>query len=358
MRVGIVGLPQSGKTTLFNALSGAHGEVGGYHAGGQLSLAVVSVPDERLDALAEMLEPKEALAATIEFEDIGGVFAHLAGGERSGQAVAALRDCDAVAMVLRCFEAPSVIEVLGEVDPAREYHVMRDELLLADLEVIEKRLEAIAHDLKRPFPERDALQQEQKVLERCRQAVEQERNLLSVQMTQAEEKTIRSYAFLTLKPCVCVLNIGEDEIGSPPSYEGLDALAPPPVPICAELEMELMDLEEDERAAFVEDAGLEEMASGQMIRACYEALGLRSFFTCVSDKLRAWTVQGGTDAKSAAGKIHTDMEKGFIRAEVVSFQDLAATASLKEARAAGKVRMEGRDYEVRDGDVITFHFSR
>ncbi len=358
MRVGIVGLPQSGKTTLFNALTGAHGEVGGYRAGGQLSLGVVNVPDERLAALTGMLQPKEAQAATIEFEDVGGVFAHLTGGERSGRAVAALRDCDGIAMVLRCFEAASMIEVLGEVNPVREYHAMQDELLLTDLEVIEKRLEAIAHDLKKPVPERDALQQEQKVLERCRQAVEQERNLLSVQMSEAEGKAIRSYAFLTLKPCVCVVNIGEGQIGSPPRFDELAGLRPPPVPICAQLEMELMGLEAGERAAFIEDVGLAEMAAGQVIRACYGALGLRSFFTCVSDKLRAWTIERGADAKCAAGKIHTDMERGFIRAEVVSFEDLAGAGSLREARAAGKVRMEGKDYEVRDGDVITFHFSR
>jgi len=358
MRAGIVGLPQSGKTTFFNALTGAHGDVGAYHAGTQVNVAVVRVPDERLDALTRMLEPKEVMGATIEFEDVGGVFAHLAGGERQGRAVAALRDTDAVLTVLRCFEAAHVLEVLGGVDPAREHKAMREELLLADLEVIEHRLPAVEHDILRGSSDREALLQEQALLERCRQAVEGEEGLRAVGMGANEEKQLRSYAFLTLKPQICILNIGEDQIPSPPQPEGLAGLEPPPIAVCAELEMELMELAPDERAAFMADAGLSELATGRVIRACYDALGLCSFFTHVSDKLRAWTVPAGIDARSAAGAVHTDMEKGFIRAEVVSFADLQACGSLKDARAAGKLRMEGKDYPVQDGDVITFHFSR
>ena len=358
MRVGIVGLPQSGKTTLFNALTGAHGDVGGYHAGAQVALGSVAVPDERLDALAGLLSPKEVIPAAIEFEDVGGVFAHLVGGERQGRAMAALRDTDAVLMVLRCFDAPHVVEVLGGVDPARECRAMQEELLLADLEVIENRLGALARDVRKATPERDALLREQALLERCRRAVEQEEGLRTVGMTPEQQKLVRSYAFLTLKPHLCVLNVGEDRIGSPPEAVLPGGAAPAPIAVCAELEMELMELDEAERGEFLEDAGLHEPASGRVIRACYEALGLRSFFTHVSDKLRAWTVPGGTSARDAAGRIHTDMQKGFIRAEVVSFEDLAACGSLKAARAAGTLRMEGKDYEVQDGDVLTIHFSR
>lgn len=355
MRMGIVGLPQSGTTTLFNALTGAHGEVGGYHAGEQVAHAVVTVPDERLDALAQIFKPNETILATIEFEDIGGVFAHLTGGESSGRAIAELREVDGILMVLRSFGSAFVPEVRGGVDALREHKAMNQELLLADLEVIEKRLHAIERDIRKPVPEREALQREQQVLERCREAVEQEKGLHAVQLSRADEMLLRSYSFLTLKPHLCVLNIGEDQISSPLVVEGL---SPPPPAVCAELEMELLELEEDERGAFMEDAGLEEMASGRIIRACYDLLRARTFFTHVSDKLRAWTVEAGTDAKSAAGKIHTDMEHGFIRAEVVGFDDLAECGSIREARARGKVRMEGKDYEVRDGDVITFHFAR
>ncbi|MHC5033985.1 MAG: DUF933 domain-containing protein [Planctomycetota bacterium] len=358
MKVGIVGLPQSGKTTVFNALTGAHGDVGGYHAGEQVAVGVVKVPDERLEALAVMLSPKETVHATIEFEDIGGVFAHLAGGEHSGRAVAELRDADAILMVLRSFESDYVPEFLGGVDPLHEYNAMTEELLLADLEVIEKRLEAVTRDIRKALPEREALQQEQQVLERCRRVIEQDEGLKTLRLSPPDEKLLRSYAFLTLKPCLCLLNIGEEQIAEPPQKEELTRLGVPVIPMCAALEMELMDLEEVDRTAFLRDAGLKEMASGRVIRACYDALGLRTFFTHVSDKLRAWTVEAGTDARGAAGKVHTDMEKGFIRAEVVAFDDLKAARGVKAARAQGTVRMEGKDYEVLDGDVITFHFSR
>jgi len=357
VRVGIVGLPQSGKTTVFTTLTGAHGDAGGHH-GEAVALGIVKVPDERLDALAALFRPKEVIPAALEFEDIGGVFAHLRGADSSGRAVAALREVDAVLMVLRSFQSPFVAEIFGEVDPVHEYSAMSQELLLADLEVIEKRLEAIEHDLTRPTGDRDALAREKDLLERCRRAAEHEKDLSTVQMQPDEEKLLRSYSFLTLKPRLCLLNIGEDQIAEPPHYPQLEALEPPPVHMCAELEMELMELEEGERGAFMEEAGLREMAAARLIRACYDVLGLCTFFTVVSDKLRAWTVRSGATAPEAAGKIHTDMERGFIRAEVVSFGDLIACGGMKEAKAAGKLRMEGRDYGVRDGDVITFHFSK
>ncbi|MGD2174753.1 MAG: redox-regulated ATPase YchF [Candidatus Brocadiaceae bacterium] len=355
MKAGIVGLPQAGTTTLFNALTGAHGEVGGYHPGEHVDVATVRVPDERLRELEDLFQPKEVIPATIQFEDIGGVFAHLTGGEHSGRAVAALREADAVLMVLRCFESPFVAEVFGQVDPLREYRAMAEEMLLADLEVIEKRLSSIEADLKKPVPEREELERERDLLQRCQRAAEQQSALTSVEINEVEQKMLRSYSFLTLKPRICVLNIDEDQIPEPPQIE---EIGPQTISVCAELEMEIMELDEEERELFLEAAGLEEPAVGRIIRACYEEMGLRSFFTYVSDKLRAWTVQAGTGARAAAGKIHSDMEKGFIRAEVVSFEELQECGSLKDARASGKLRMEGKDYEVQDGDIITFHFSR
>lgn len=357
MRVGIVGLPQSGKTTLFNALTGAHGDTSAHRPGEQVAAGVVRVPDERLNVLAGMLSPDEVIPATIEFEDIGGVFGHLSGGEQSGRAVAALREADAILMVLRAFESSYVPEVLGGVNPAREYKAMSAELLLADLQVVEKRLETVADDTRRGRPEREALLREQTVLGRCRRALEEQMPVKSLGLSDVEKALVSSYALLILKPRLCVVNIGEDRISRPPQLAELSGLAPP-IPVCAELEMELMDLEEGERAAFMAEAGLKEMASGCVIRACYDLLGLLSFFTHVSDKLRAWPIPAGMHARAAAGRIHTDMEKGFVRAEVVGFGDLRVCGSLKEAKTRGKVRMEGKDYVVQDGDVITFHFTR
>ncbi len=355
MKVGMVGLPQAGTTTLFNAITGAHGEVGEHRPGEHVDVGVVRVPDERLGVLADMFEPEKTVPATMEFEDIGGVFGHLTGEERSGRAIAALRETAVVLMVLRCFESPYVAEVFGEIEPPREYRAMNEELLLADLEVIEKRLRAIESDLKKHVPEREALEAERDLLKRCREAVENGQGLAAVDMNPAEEKVLRSYSFLTLKPQICVLNIGEEHIPDPPEVPEVEPLT---IPVCAELEMEIMELEEGDRRIFLEEAGLGEPASGRVIRGCYETLGLRSFFTYVSDELRAWTVEGGTPARRAAGKIHSDIEEGFIRAEVVAFEDLREHGSIKAAKAAGRLRMEGKDYEVQDGDVVTFHFSR
>ncbi len=357
MIIGIVGLPQTGKTTVFNALTGAHGDVGGYH-GEQVTPGMVKVPDARLDALAALATPTEINPAVVEFADIGGVFAHLSGAESSGKALGALREVDGVLMVLRCFESPYVPALFGRVDPVREYNAMVGELLLADQEVAEKRLGVIDHAMLRTNVDRDALGREKQLLERCREALESEQPLSTLELAESEEKTLRSYSFVTLKPRLCLLNIGEDSIGRPPGYEELEALEPPPLAMCAGLEMELMELEEEERGAFMEEAGLTEMAAGPLIRACYAMLGLCSFFTGVGSKLHAWTVPCGAPAPEAAGAIHTDLEAGFIRAEVISFEDLAACGGMKEAKAAGRLRMEGRDYRVQDGDVITFHVSK
>ena len=358
MKVGIIGLPQTGKTTVFNALTGAHGEVGGFHAGGADNVAVLRVPDQRLECLTAMFEPKKTVQATVEFEDIAGIFAHMGrAGEDSARAFAAARRMDALLMVLRCFPDPTVLHVLEGVDPARDYVRMNEELLLADLGVVENRIEHVRKDIKRPMPEREELRHELELLECCREAIEQQRGIRSVQLSAAQEKMLRSYAFLTLKPVVCVLNVGEDQRGAPAAPDHLGALEPPPVVMCGKLEMELAELEEDDRGAFMEDAGLTELAALKLVRACYEAIGLRTFFTYAHNEVRAWTVRAGGSAVTAAGKVHTDMAKGFIRAEVVGFDELRACGSIKEAKAHGKVHLEGKDYEVQDGDVITFRFS-
>lgn len=353
VRVGIIGLPQTGKSALFGALTGAHGATGGYEG---VSLGAVRVPDERLAVLERIFEPQKVTPATIEFEDITGVFAHLSGGSGSGSVVASAREVDVILMVMRTFDASHVPAPLGRVDPTAEYRTMRAELLLADLFVIEKRIRSIDAALKRPG-DRDALRREQNLLRRCQAAIEDVQDLLAVEMTSGERKMLRNYSLLTLKPHVCLLNISEADAADPPRIEALEGLEPPPLKMCAELEQELMELEPEDRAAFLEDAGLDEMAAGRVVRECLSAAGMITFFTTVSRELRAWPVMDGSTAREAAGKIHSDMERGFIRAEVVHFDALVEAGSFKEARAQGHVRMEGKDSTVLDGDVITFHFS-
>ena len=359
MKVGVIGLPQTGKTTVLNALTGAHGAVGGSHAPAKVGVGMVKVPDKRVDFLVALFKPKKVRPATIELEDIGGVFAHLgAGGQQDGQAFATARDADALIMVLRCFADPTVPHVLGSVNPARDYARMSEELLLADLCVVEHRLEHISKDIKRaPAAARENLQVELDLLESCHAAVEEGRGIRSVQMSSVQEKMLRSYAFLTLKPTICLLNVGEDQIEKPVEAWGLTGLEPAPVVMCGRLEMEIMELEESERGLFMADAGLKELGASAVIRRCYEALRVRTFFTFANDEVGAWTIQAGDNAVVAAGKIHSDMAKGFVRAEAVAFDDLKACGSMKDAKAHGKVRLEGRDYEVQDGDVITFRFS-
>jgi len=358
MRVGVVGLPQTGKTTVCNAVTGAHGEVGGYRAGGAADVAVLRVPDERLEFLTSLFEPTKTVHATIELADIAGIFTHMGkGGEDSARAFAIARDTDALLMVLRSFSDPAVPHVLGSVDPARDYARMDEELLLADLSVVENRTEHILREVKRkPVAEREQLQHELQLLEGCRKAVEQQHGIRSVQLSEAQEKMLRSYAFLTLKPLVCVLNVGEDQLGKASTAPQLQGLEPPPVEMCGKLEMEIAQLDEADRAEFMEDAGLTDLAALRLVRACYEAMGLRTFFTYAHDEVRAWTVHAGGNAVDAAAKVHTDMARGFIRAEVVAFDDLKACGSTKEAKARGELRLEGKDYEVQDGDVITFRF--
>jgi len=344
VKVGIIGLSQVGKTTLLEALSGAHGA----HGGG-VALGTVKVPDARMAELVRIYTPDEVVFATIEFEDISGVGS---GEKGSAAALAAARDVDVLVLLIRAFESSWVAAPLDRVDPEAELAAVHDELLLADLQVIENRLENIKKGLRK-VGDHDALGREQTLLQRCREAIEQQQGLASLQMTETEQKLLRSYAFLTLKPCVGVANVGEGDAAEPPPMPEGVALS-----LCVALEKELQELDDEDRAEFMADAGLTELAAGRLIRACFDAAGLNTFFTAGPNQTRSWIVEVGASAPEAAGKVHTDMEKGFIRAEVVAYDDLLAADSFKAARAAGKVRMEGKTYIVQDGDVVLFHFSR
>jgi len=355
MRLGLVGLPSSGKTTVFNAVSGAHGEVGAYHHGRDTHHAVVKVPDPRLDRLAEIGHPRSVRPATITYDDVPGVLAE-PGSREYLQRLADLREADALVHVVRYFECPAAPHPRGTLDPARDAEEIRQELIIADLDICERRLEKLARILKRPDGRSEEHGREARLLEVCRRTLDDGRPLSEAELIERDKARLRHFAFLTLKPMLCVLNVGEDRLGREDTARVAASLGGETLVLCGALEMEIAELEEDERQEFIEGLGLGEPSSSRLIRACYRLLGLRSFFTGIDDDLRAWTVAAGDDALTAAGKVHSDMARGFIRAEVVHYTDLVKAGSMKAAREAGMVRLEGRDYEIRDGDVITFRF--
>jgi GTP-binding protein YchF len=348
MKVCIIGLPQSGKTTLFHAIAGQHGEAG-RHRPDELLRAVIRVPDKRLDRLAEIYRPEKNTHATFELEDVGPLFE-----ERGGRpvvrpaALAAARDADGLIVVLGAF--------LGR-DAVRDGETMRDELMLADLGQIEKRIDRLEKEMTKPSPLQARQKHEHEILVPCRETLEDGRSLRSLALDDEQEKTIRSFAFLTLKPTICVVNTAEGQDLAPPARAALDRLFDAVIAISAQIEREIMELEPAEREPFLREAGVDEPASGRIVRTCYETLDLCSFFTVGDDETRAWTVRRGDDALTAAGKIHTDIARGFIRAEVCRYEDLAEAGSLKEVRSRGKLRLEGKQYVVRDGDVIHFNFN-
>lgn len=356
MKLGLVGLPSSGKTSVFNAVSGAHGEVGSYHHAREVNHAVVRVPEPRLRRLAEIGRPRSVREATITFLDIPGVMA-APDQEQQLQRLAALREADALVHVVRFFERPSAPHPRGRLDPLRDAAEIAQELLLADLDVVERRLERLEKARNRPGQDREENAREERLLEACRRTLEAQKPLSEVELIPADRARLSPFAFLTMKPVVHVLNVGEDRLGRPETADLARRIAPETVVMCGQLEMELAELPEEERKEFIAGLHLGEPASARLVRTSYRALGLRSFFTGMDDDLRAWTVRAGDNAVTAAGKVHSDMARGFIRAEVVHFDDLDRCGSMKAARDAGKVRLEGRDYEVRDGDVILFRFN-
>jgi len=365
MKFGIVGLPKSGKTTVLAALTGAHGETDPGSSRGpgpgqpgkpDVHVATVKVPDERVDFLAGLFKPKKAMLASIDFLDIPGIGAGRSQKD-SVQSLAALREADALLCVLRLFDDPAVPHPHGDLGPARDAREVLSELALADLAIIEKRIRKIDQSVAKPAAEVELERKEKAALERCRAAIEHDGAIAELDLGEEERRLLRNFQFLTEKPVLTLLNVGEDAVNSHDVQAllqeagGEDALA-----MCGKLEMEIAELPEEDQAEFAEAMGLGEPGSARVIRACYRKLGLISFFTVVSDDLRAWTLHEGDTALTAAGKIHTDIARGFIRAEVVSFDDLKQHGDMKAARSAGKARLEGKEYAVRDGDVITFRF--
>lgn len=352
MRVAIVGFPLTGKTALFTALSGVPA---GHVKAAEENLAAVHVPEPRLELLAELFHSKKRCEATMDFVDLPGS----AGGEveHAGleKHIPTLRQVDALLPVLRAFESETVPARRDRVDPRADLDQLRDELLVADLAICAGRVEKLEKAVTKPTKERDQQKHELDVLRRCQAALESERPLREVVQPGEEEKLLRSFGFLTQKPVVVVVNVGEDQIGQGPPFRDPHAAAT--LAVCAALEAELAQMDATDRPAFMQEYGLGALARDRIVRACCDALDLVFMLTANADEVRAWPLPRGTNAHEAAGRIHTDLARGFIKAETIAYDDLRAAGSMRDAKAAGKVRLEPKGYVVQDGDFITVKFN-
>lgn len=357
MEVGIIGLPLAGKTTLYNALTRSQAEVARYHAGQcEIHTAIVDVPDPRVGALVRLFNPRKTAYAKIQFNDIGGVDQGQAkNGGFAPQVLNTMSKCDALVQVVRAFDDARAPHPAGSVDPARDLATLRLELILSDLAIVERRLERIQIGLKKG---RDAalLERERLLMERFRETLESGGLISDLDLSAEERALIRGFQFLTAKPALVVVNLPEDAAEPDLSWAdhrpGTRALA-----LRGALEMEIAQLPPEEMAPFLASYGIREPSLPLLVRECYQLLGLMSFFTVGEDEVRAWTVRQGATALEAAGTIHSDLARGFIRAEVIGYEDMIACGTLAEARRQGKLRLEGKEYRLKDGDILNIRFN-
>ena len=364
MKLGIVGLPNVGKSTLFNSLTKAGAESANYpFCTIDPNVGIVPVPDERLKLLGDFYQSKKVTPAVIEFVDIAGLVKGASKGEGLGnQFLANIREVDAIVHVVRCFEDTNVIHVDGSIDPVRDIETINLELIFSDLEILERR---IAKTTKTARMDKTAAK-ELELQKRIKDHLEAGKPAITLEVEDEDEKIWMSeYNLLTAKPVIFAANVAEDELAddaaSNPHVQAVRELAKEQnsgvFVICAQIEQEIAELDEDEKKMFLEDLGIQESGLEKLIKASYELLGLMSFLTAGEDETRAWTIKIGTKAPQAAGKIHTDFDRGFIKAEVVNYKDLLDCGSYAGAREKGLVRMEGKEYIVKDGDVILFRFN-
>lgn len=364
MKLGIVGLPNVGKSTLFNAITNAGAQSANYpFCTIEPNVGVVAVPDKRLDELAKMYEPEKYTPATIEFVDIAGLVKGASKGEGLGNKfLSNIREVDAIVHVVRCFENDDIIHVDGSIDPKRDIDTINVELILSDIEILERRIDKTQKLIKGD----KKYQADLDFFKKVKEALDAGKPARSVECTPEESELLSTVSLLTNKPVIYAANLSDSDFknGSADGNKYYDEVKKisesenaAVLPICAEIEAEISGMENDEKELFLSEMGLEQSGLDRLINACYDLLGLISYLTAGKQEVRAWTIKKGTKAPQAAGKIHTDFERGFIRAEVVSYDELMESGSMANAKEKGLVRSEGKDYVMKDGDIVLFRFN-
>ena len=362
MKLGIVGLPNVGKSTMFNSITKAGAECANYpFCTIEPNVGVVPVPDERLDALTKMYNPQKTTHAVVEFVDIAGLVKGASKGEGLGNKfLSHIRETDAIVEVVRCFEDSNVVHVDGSVDPVRDIETINLELIFADIETVNKRLDKARKNLKAD----KKYQEEIDLLEKIKTSLENGISARAIDYTKEEQELVKDMFLLTTKPILYIANVSEEQIEDPENDENVKKVKEYPlkenaevIPLCVKIEEELSGLDDNDKKEMLEALGLEESGLDKVIKKSYDLLGLMSFLTAGEPEVRAWTIKKGTKAPQAAGKIHSDIERGFIKAEVVSFEDLMKEGSMVAAREKGLVRQEGKEYIMQDGDIVLFKFN-